>query len=179
MIGNGIVGSMGVVAITGFGLLHRRRLRDLPGRDPLRRLRTALAVSDPGPPDAVVGAFFAFFVVMWVLCLAMYGVGIAALISIARSPGEAFGPWWDNTKQSWILGVVVGFLLPFGTVVTGIAWFTSGKGPRRRGYPTYGRPFWNATPKPMPMPWPQGYDYRPPPGGYVPPPPTGPPPPRG
>jgi hypothetical protein len=102
-------------------------------------------------------AFSAFFVGMFVLFAVVYGVGIAALISIARTPDELFGPWWDNTKQIWILGIAVSFFVPLGSVISGIMWFTNGKGPLRHGSHIAGRPFWAGPPKPPP------YIYPPPP----------------
>jgi hypothetical protein len=122
-------------------------------------------------PGLFFGGFFALFFFIWVVAFASYGMGIAALISIARQPDDAFGPWWDNTKQSWIVGVVISFLLPFGTLVSGIAWFTAGKGPRRQGQYLLGRPFWSGPPKPMP------YPYGQPPGPFGPGGPQHPPPP--
>src|SRR5450432_1110883 len=106
-------------------------------------------------------AFSAFFVGMFVLFAVVYGVGIAALISIARTPDVLFGPWWDNTKQVWILGIAVSFFVPLGSLISGIMWFTTGKGPLRHGSHTAGRPFWTGPPKPPP------YMYLPPP--YQPP----------
>jgi hypothetical protein len=124
--------------------------------------------SDGGFPDV----FFGVFLLLWFVVLLSYAVGIAALISVARLPTEAFGPWWDNTKQSWVIGLVVAFLLPCGTVVAGISWFVTGKGALRRGLRVVGRPFWAGPIKPVP------YGYAPPgPAQYRPGPP--PPPPGG
>lgn len=103
--------------------------------------------------------FFVFFALIWGLIIVSYGVGIAALISVARTPDAAFGPWWDNTKQTWVIGLVVAFLLPLGTVVAGVAWFAAGKGQLRRGGRLVGRPFWSGPAKPPP------YGYGPPPPG--------------
>jgi hypothetical protein len=118
--------------------------------------------------------FFIFFGAMWVFIFATYAVGIAALISVARKPAEAFGPWWDNTKQIWVIGLAIAFFVPFGSIVAGIHWFKSGKGPLNAGAPQAGRPFWSGSPKPPPYP---PYGYPPPP--YGPPPPFSPPPPAG
>lgn len=118
-------------------------------------------------------AFSLFFVGILLVSFVMYGFGIAALISIARKPAEAFGPWWDNTKQIWIIGIAVSFLVPLGSLISGIMWFTAGNGPLRHGLPTAGRPFWSGPPKPPP------YTYPPPPGsppGPPPYPPSSPPP---
>jgi hypothetical protein len=137
--------------------------------------------SDGSTNAAFPVAFFFFFGAIWLVAGAMYIVGIAALISVARHPTQAFGPWWDNTKQTWIIGLAVAFFVPFGPLVAGISWFSSGKGPLRRGAPQAGRPFWSGAPKPPPYP-PYGYPGYPPPGypppGYPPPgyPPGNPPP---
>ena len=135
--------------------------------------------TDPGSSVALPIAFSVFFVGMFLLFVVTYGAGIAALISIARKPAEAFGPWWDNTKQTWIIGSAVAFFVPFGPLVAGICWFSGGKAPIRRGEQA-GRPFWSGPPKPPPYP-PYGYPGYPPPG-YLPPsypPPSDPPPPAG
>jgi hypothetical protein len=118
---------------------------------------------------AVPGLFLGTFAVVWLLLLGSYLVGIAAIINVATTPVEAFGPWWDNLRQSWLIGIVVSFLVPFGHLVTGIMWFTSGRQPLRDGRGYVGRPFWAGPPRPPPG-W-SGY----PPPPYQPPPP---PPPR-
>jgi hypothetical protein len=90
-------------------------------------------------------------------------VGIAALISAAQLPSEAFGPWWDNLKTPWLLGIAVSYLIPFGTLITGVYWFRTGKGGQREtGF--VGRPFWSGPPKPQPPnpPYPP-YPMAPPP----------------
>ncbi len=129
--------------------------------------------------------FGALFVVWAVVMAASIGgtiCAIAALVSISRMHPDAFGPWWDNTKTTWTVGLAVSFLVPFGAVVVGIYWFWKGKEP----LPATGmvaRPFWAGPPKPMPMYPPVGYPPAgayPPPGSY--PPPAGPvgyPPPGG
>lgn len=110
------------------------------------------------------------FLLIWgTFMLAMLG-GMAlvacALISAARIQPEAFGPWWDNTKTAWILGLALSFVVPFGTLVTGIYWFRTGRPAYRRSGAVC-RPFWTGPPKPPP-PYqpPPGY---PPPPGYQPP----------
>src|SRR4051794_8880924 len=100
-------------------------------------------------------ATFSVFLLIWlgIAAVAFGGlvVGVVALIDVARTPMERFGPWWDNTRQAWILGLAVSFLVPAGSLIAGILWFTGGRrGPRpTRGA---GRPFWTGPPKPPP-PW--------------------------
>ena len=112
--------------------------------------------------------FGALFVVWAIVMTASIGgmiCAIAALVSISQMHADAFGPWWDNTKTTWMVGLAVSFLVPFGAVVVGVYWFWKGKEP----LPTTGmvaRPFWAGPPKPMPMYPPAGF---PPPGGYGPP----------
>lgn len=101
------------------------------------------------------GLFFGGFFVIWALFMlggvGGFVLGIAALVSAARLPAEAFGPWWDNTRSAWMLGIGVSFAVPFGMLVTGIYWFTTGKpGYTRTG--VVGRPFWVGPPKPAPPP---------------------------
>jgi hypothetical protein len=117
------------------------------------------------------GIIFVFILLLWIVALASFGVGIAALVSIARTPAEAFGPWWDNTRQLWLTGIAISFLIPFGHIITGIMWFSGGREPLRRGLGYAGRPFWAGPPKPPPMMAPPGWPgYGPPPGPAPPPP---------
>jgi hypothetical protein len=111
-----------------------------------------------------------FFVVWGGFMLLTFGgmfLGIAALVSAARLPDVAFGPWWDNTKALWLVGLAVGFLVPFGSVIAGSYWFFGARRPLS-STGLVARPFWAGPPKPPP-PWAWG----PPP---APPPPPGPPP---
>jgi hypothetical protein len=116
--------------------------------------------SGGGPAEAAFGIFF--FLVWGAFMLAAFGgmaLALGALVSAARLPAEAFGPWWDNTKTIWLVGIAVGFLLPCGSVVSGAYWFFSGhQSYRRTGLVS--RPFWSGPPKP------------PPPVYYPPPPPA-------
>ena len=115
------------------------------------------------PMFGLIGLIWLAFIVFG---LGGYIVGIAALISVAQSPVEAFGPWWDNTRQTWIIGIAVSFLLPFGPIISGLMWFTTGKHGLRYG-PFYGRPFWAGAPRPAPPPPPYHYQQpAPPPPGY-------------
>jgi hypothetical protein len=124
------------------------------------------------------GALFAVWAVVMATSIGGMICAIAALVSISRMHPDAFGPWWDNTKTTWMVGLAVSFLVPFGAVVVGVYWFWKGKEP----LPATGmvaRPFWAGPPKPMPMPmYPPG-SYPPPGGAYPPPPaPGGAPPPQ-
>jgi hypothetical protein len=110
--------------------------------------------------------FFVLFFVVWgAFMLAMLGglvLGIAALISAAQLPAEAFGPWWDNQKTPWLLGLAISYLVPFGMLVCGYYWFRTGKrGYRETGL--VGRPFWSGPPKPPPQPYYVGPPAPPPP----------------
>jgi hypothetical protein len=128
-----------------------------------------------------------FFVVWFVLVfgsIAAFLIGVIALIQAAQMPAEAFGPWWDNTKSGWLLGMAVSYALPLGSLVTGVYWFRTG---RRQLAATgvVGRPFWLGPPKPPPVYPPPGYPLPPypttwaplPPPGWPPSTGTGPPPP--
>jgi hypothetical protein len=121
------------------------------------------------------GLFFGFFMAIWLVGFGALVLAIAALISVAKTPTEFFGPWWDNTKQTWIIGIAVSFVIPFGTLIAGIMWFNSGRAPLRAGHGVAGRPFWAGPPKPPPaMPPPGWPGYNPGPYGYPPAPPVAP-----
>jgi hypothetical protein len=111
------------------------------------------------------GLFFVFFAVLWLATFGGIVLAICALISVARTPTPFFGPWWDSTKQTWLIGIAVGFLVPFGALVTGFIWFHTGRAPLRAGQGYAARPFWAGPPKPPPGVWP---GYPPPPGTYPP-----------
>jgi hypothetical protein len=117
------------------------------------------------------GIFAVFLFLIPLLALSSIGLGVAALVSISRTPIEAFGPWWDNTRQTWLVGVAVSFVIPLGNVIAGIVWFSSGRAPLRNGQGYVARPFWSGPPKPPPPP-----GWVPPPPGWGPPPPPAPPP---
>jgi hypothetical protein len=123
-----------------------------------------LAASTVVTPAAGFGVFLVLWLTIAAVGLGGFIVGIVALIDVAQTPVERFGPWWDNTRQTWILGIALSFLLPVGPLVAGILWFSGG----RRGLRTVGvagRPFWAGAPKPPP-PWgatPPG--WAPPPAG--------------
>jgi hypothetical protein len=114
--------------------------------------------------------FGALFVVWAIVMAASIGgmiCAIAALVSISQLHADAFGPWWDNTKTTWMVGLAVSFLVPFGAVVAGVYWFWKGKEPLS-ATGMVARPFWAGPPKPMPVwPPPGSYPY-PPPGAHPP-----------
>lgn len=98
------------------------------------------------------------FVVIWLMFAAVgfggFVLGVIALIDVARTPLERFGPWWDNTRQAWLIGIAVSFALPFGPIISGLMWFLGGRsGLRTHG--VAGRPFWGGAPKPPPPQWPR------------------------
>ena len=115
------------------------------------------------PAGGAFALFFVFWLVLMVVGLGGLAVGIAALINVGSTPIEAFGPWWDNTRQMWIVGIAVSFLVPLGPLIAGILWFTSGRR-ELRDHGIAGRPFWAGAPRPQP-PWPPaGVPPAPPPG---------------
>lgn len=100
--------------------------------------------------DAVpVGLFFVVWATFMVGIVAGLVVGLSALVSSARLPPEAFGPWWDNTKTAWLLGIAVSFMIPFGMLISGIYWFRTGRG-SFRATGNVARPFWVGPPRPPP-----------------------------
>lgn len=114
-----------------------------------------------------VGGFFLFWVAVMAVTVGGVIVGIVSLISASQVPSEAFGPWWDNTKTAWLLGMAVSFAVPLGTVVVAWFWFTKGRA-EYRATGVVDRPFWAGPPKPMP--------HYPPPTDMPPPPPSASPP---
>lgn len=113
---------------------------------------SVLAATDMQFLVPVGGAFAAFFVLWLLLMLVALGglaIGIAAIINVASTPFEAFGPWWDNTRQMWIVGLAVSFFIPVGPLIAGILWFTSGRR-SLRDHGVAGRPFWAGAPRPQP-----------------------------
>ena len=104
-------------------------------------------------PGGAFALFFVFWLMLMLVGIGGFVAGIAALINVASMPFEAFGPWWDNTRQMWIVGIAVSFLVPAGPLITGVMWFTSGRrGLREHGIA--GRPFWAGAPRPQPPAWP-------------------------
>jgi hypothetical protein len=105
-------------------------------------------------PAAGFGAFFLIFTVLMVVGFGGFVLGVVALIDVSQTPVERFGPWWDNTKQTWIIGLAVAFVVPLGPLIGGIAWYRSGK-PALRATGVAGRPFWAGAPRPAPPYQPQ------------------------
>lgn len=127
------------------------------------------AQEEPSPPygelvfdtGGIVGGLLAggFLLLGSGLLIALLGgylAGIAALVDVARRPSGAFGPWWDNTKSAWTIGIAVAFSLPFGPLVVALLWFGGGRRPLRWGRYA-GRPFWVGPPRPYPPPPPAGH----------------------
>jgi hypothetical protein len=110
-------------------------------------------VADPAflVPSAGLGLFMLFWLGLVAVSLGGFVLGIVALIDVAQTPVDRFGPWWDNTRQTWIIGIAVSFLIPAGSLVAGILWFSGGRRGLRR-FGLAGRPFWAGPPKPPP-PW--------------------------
>src|SRR3954451_3245970 len=98
---------------------------------------------------AGLGLFFVFWAGLMLVGFGGFVLAVAALINVATTPIERFGPWWDNTRQAWLIGIAVSFVVPVGTIVAGITWFTTGRrGLRDHG--VAGRPFWAGAPRPAP-----------------------------
>ena len=110
-----------------------------------------------------LGAFMFVWLGFMVVGFGGFVLGLIALIDVARTPLERFGPWWDNTRQAWLVGLAVSFVVPFGPMVAGILWFAGGRaGLRSTGIA--GRPFWAGAPKPPPPAWPPYWGPPGPPG---------------
>jgi hypothetical protein len=110
-----------------------------------------------------IGGFFAiWFLFMFALVFVPIGFTIYALIDVNRAPDAAFGPPWDNGKSAWTLGLALAFVVPFGTIVGPILWWSQGRSAlrERRQVP---RPFWSPRPsvpypyQGQPQGWPQPY----------------------
>ena len=105
------------------------------------------------PASGAFALFFVFWIGAMLVTVGGLVFGVAALINVSSLPYEAFGPWWDNQRQAWIVGIAVSFLIPLGSLIVGIMWFTSGRrGLRDHG--VAGRPFWSGAPRPQPPAWP-------------------------
>lgn len=129
--------------------------------------------------ELLFGGFFAsFFVIVLVFAFVPIGIWIWALVEAMRAPEPAFGPPWDNTKNAWILGMVIGLFIPAGAIVTTVLWWVQGHKPLRAGAAVQ-RPFWAPGPRyypPPPPAWQQGQPgWQPGPGQQPGPPYPGPP----
>jgi hypothetical protein len=93
-----------------------------------------------------LGGFFVVWM-MFVMVFALLPIAftIYSLVDISRAPDAAFGPPWDNGKNAWTLGLAVAFVVPFGTIVGPVLWFTQGRKALREGRPVP-RPFWSPRP---------------------------------
>ena len=78
-------------------------------------------------PSAGFGLFMLFWLGFFAVSLGGLIVGIVALIDVAQTPVDRFGPWWDNTRQTWIIGIAVSFVVPAGPLIAGILWFSGGR----------------------------------------------------
>jgi len=118
--------------------------------------------SVPPEPFILFGTFLVFVIgtVVFFVFVPLV-VHIWAIVDVSNARDEVFGPPWDNSKQAWLTGLAVAFMIPFGHLVAPILWWTQVRGPRKRGAPV-GRPFWMTGP---PVVGPPGAYGRPPPNG--------------
>jgi hypothetical protein len=138
----------------------------------------ASAAPPPSSPEPAVifGTFMlVFFGILMLLVVVPLVIHIWAMVDVSQGRNEEFGPPWDNSKQAWLMGLAIGFFVPFGHIVAPILWWVQVRGPRKRGEQA-GRPFWmQARPMPPGMYGQPGYGqpgYGPPgygPPGYGPP----------
>jgi len=99
------------------------------------------------------GAFFlVWFLFVFAFALIPLGFTIYSLVEISRAPDAAFGPPWDNGKGAWTLGLALAFVIPLGTIVGPILWWTQGRNALRQGHQVP-RPFWWPRPQ-MPYGYP-------------------------
>jgi hypothetical protein len=97
---------------------------------------------------------FLFVTFVMLLAVVPLVLAVVSLVEIGRAPDPAFGPPWDNCKNAWTIGVAVSFVVPLGTLVASIIWWTQGRPALRRGQ-RVPRPFW--APKPAaPYPYMEG-----------------------
>lgn len=108
------------------------------------------------------GFFVVWFLFVLLLVLVPVGLTIYALVDVSRTPDPAFGPPWANGKNAWTLGLALAFVVPFGTIVGPVLWWTQGRAALRAGRPVP-RPFWSPAPAVPPPPFPHYGDPRQPP----------------
>lgn len=102
--------------------------------------------------------FFAFVALLVVVPLVFW---VVSLVEVLGAPEPAFGPPWDNGKNAWTLGLVVGMLIPAGALVATIVWWVQGHKALRAGQPIP-RPFWSPSRQPYPYPHPPQLPPQPP-----------------
>lgn len=86
-----------------------------------------------------------FIVFVMLLVMLPFAFWLIALLDVSRAPEPAFGPPEDNCKNAWLIGLIVAVVLPAGTIVGAVLWWTQGRGPLRLGQPVP-RPFWAPRP---------------------------------
>jgi len=130
--------------------------------------------------DAGLAAFAVaqlFFFLLWaalmVLSIGSLVLHIVALVDVAKMQWWQFVPPGEPVKSSWLLGLGLGFVIPFGGIVTTVLWWRQVRNPKRAGLLAE-RPFWMSSSAPPTYPYqvPGGPPGMPPPG----PGPWGPPP---
>lgn len=100
------------------------------------------------------GLVMLWLMFMFVVVLVPIGFTIWSLVDVSRAPDQAFGPPWDNSRNAWTLGLALAFVVPFGTIVGPVLWWTQGRNALRAGRPVP-RPFWSPRPA-APYPYPYG-----------------------
>jgi hypothetical protein len=120
-----------------------------------------------------VAAFALFNLIFFVIWGGLMAAGITflvlhivALVDVAKMQGWQFVPPGEPVKSSWLLGLALAFVIPFGGIVTTIMWWRQVRAPKRMGQ-LAGRPFWMSDPSIQPPP----PGWGPPPGVPAPPPP--------
>ena len=101
---------------------------------------------------------FLLFGVVMLGMVAALAFWVVSLVEVAKAPEPAFGPPWDNGKTPWILGLVIGTVVPFGAIVASILWWTQGHKALREGR-LVPKPFWAPA---RTAPYPYGYPPAPP-----------------
>ena len=105
------------------------------------------------------GLLFIFWAAMMALSIGVYVFYVWSIVDIARTPPELFEWPGERTKTSWLAGIAIAFIIPFGMYVTPFMWWSQVRKPRSRGRLAI-RPFWAPTVVPpgyLPAPpaWPQ------------------------
>src|SRR5688572_29730971 len=107
-----------------------------------------------GSEEAGFAAFALFNLLFVVLWLVMMAASVALLVcfvltvvEVARTPPWQFEWPGEPVKTSWLLGLAIGTVIPFGSLVTTIVAWRQVRGAKRAGQ-LAGRPFWMAGPAP-------------------------------